>query len=124
LARNYQHSGMAAYADLQEAEFKSEALGYTAVRHQQEVGTGYFDALSVAISSGQSSTTALANSTEAQQFYASSEPNGVHANYAYVTRSTHETRVFEEFAKEAYYARIKEVYKEIEEFARVDDDWL
>lgn len=121
LAQNYRSTGMAAYADLQEAEFKSESRGYTAVRHQQEVGTGYFDAVSVAISSGQSSTTALANSTEAQQFYGSPS-NGIHATYAHAARPNGKVPVFEEFAREAYYARIKEVYKEIEEFARVDDD--
>lgn len=124
LARNYRHAGMAAYADLQEAEFNSEAQGYTAVRHQQEVGTGYFDAVSVAISSGQSSTTALANSTEAQQFYLATESNGTNVGFAHAGCSCHTTDDLKEFAKEAYYARIKEVYKEIEEFARVDEDWL
>jgi isocitrate lyase len=78
----------------------------------------------VAISSGQSSTTALATSTEAQQFYLSSQPNGVHSRFAHATHSDDEIRAFEEFAREAYYARTKEVYKEIEEFAPVDDDWL
>lgn len=124
LAHHYRQSGMAAYADLQQAEFKSETQGYTAVRHQREVGTGYFDAVSVAISSGQSSTTALATSTEAQQFHSSTEQNGSYASFAHVSRSGDEARTFEEFAREAYYARIKEVYKEIEEFARVDDDWV
>lgn len=128
LAQTYRQSGMAAYANLQEAEFKSELNGYTAVRHQQEVGTGYFDAVSVAISSGQSSTTALATSTEAQQFYLSesnglAESNGTHPSLAHASPSS-SNRAFEEFAREAYYARIKEVYKEIEEFARVDDDWM
>ena len=60
--------GMAAYSELQDAEFASEANGYTATRHQREVGTGYFDAVSVAIKGGASSTTALADSTEAAQF--------------------------------------------------------
>ncbi len=68
LARGYAESGMAAYTELQEAEFASEKHGYTATRHQREVGTGYFDALSVAISGGQSSTTAMGHSTEADQF--------------------------------------------------------
>jgi isocitrate lyase len=58
---------MAAYSELQQAEFASEADGYTATRHQREVGTGYFD-LSHNRSGGQASTTALAESTEADQF--------------------------------------------------------
>lgn len=68
LARGYQQRQMAAYCELQEAEFAAEADGYTATRHQREVGTGYFDAVSLAISGGKSSTTALAGSTEAAQF--------------------------------------------------------
>ncbi|WP_420563459.1 isocitrate lyase [Thalassobaculum sp.] len=68
LARGYAERGMAAYSELQDAEFASEANGYTATRHQREVGTGYFDAVSVAIKGGASSTTALADSTEAAQF--------------------------------------------------------
>ena len=69
LARGYRERGMAAYAELQEAEFASEAHGYSAIRHQREVGTGYFDAVSVALSGGASSTTAMAGSTEVGQFY-------------------------------------------------------
>ncbi|MGD9537878.1 MAG: isocitrate lyase [Alphaproteobacteria bacterium] len=68
LARGYRTRGMGAYCELQEAEFAAEANGYTATRHQREVGTGYFDAVSLAISGGLSSTTALKNSTEADQF--------------------------------------------------------
>lgn len=68
LARQYRDRGMAAYSELQNAEFVSEAHGYTATRHQREVGTGYFDAVSVAIKGGQSSTTALNDSTEEAQF--------------------------------------------------------
>ncbi len=68
LARDYRDRGMAAYSVLQEAEFASEAQGYTATRHQREVGTGYFDAVAMAISGGQSSTTAMAHSTETAQF--------------------------------------------------------
>jgi len=68
LARGYKDRGMAAYSELQQAEFASEANGYTATRHQREVGTGYFDAVAEAISGGQSSTTALKESTEAAQF--------------------------------------------------------
>ncbi len=68
LARGYDARQMAAYCELQEAEFASEVNGYTATRHQREVGTGYFDAVSMAISGGQSSTTAMAGSTEEEQF--------------------------------------------------------
>ena len=57
-------------AELQSAEFASEAAGYTATRHQREVGTGYFDAIATAISAGQASTVALSESTEAAQFVA------------------------------------------------------
>jgi isocitrate lyase len=68
LARGYKDRGMAAYSELQQAEFASEAEGYTATRHQREVGVGYFDAVAMAISGGRSSTTALAGSTEHDQF--------------------------------------------------------
>ena len=68
LAGGYRDRGMAAYSELQQAEFASEADGYTATRHQREVGTGYFDAIATAISAGQASTTALEESTEAAQF--------------------------------------------------------
>ena len=68
LARGYHERGMSAYAELQEAEFSAEAHGYTATRHQREVGTGYFDEVSMVISAGQSSTTALHGSTETDQF--------------------------------------------------------
>ena len=61
---------MAAYSELQQAEFASEAAGYTATRHQREVGTGYFDAVANAISAGQASTVALSESTETAQFRA------------------------------------------------------
>jgi isocitrate lyase len=70
LARGYRDHGMAAYSELQQAEFAAEAYGYTAVRHQHEVGTGYFDAVALALSGGTSSTTALKDSTEAEQFAA------------------------------------------------------
>ncbi len=73
LARGYRDRGMAAYSELQQAEFASEAAGYTATRHQREVGVGYFDAVAMAISGGRSSTTALSGSTEAAQFRASGE---------------------------------------------------
>ncbi|MGH2442286.1 MAG: isocitrate lyase [Chloroflexota bacterium] len=68
LARNYKHSGMAAYSELQQAEFSSEAFGYTATRHQHEVGTGYFDGVATVIGGGSSSTAALSGSTEEAQF--------------------------------------------------------
>jgi isocitrate lyase len=68
LALGYKDRGMAAYSELQQAEFASEQDGYSATRHQREVGTGYFDEVAMTISGGQSSTTALADSTEAAQF--------------------------------------------------------
>jgi len=67
LARGYRDRGMPAYSELQQAEFASEAAGYTATRHQREVGTGYFDLVAQAVSAD-ASTTALAGSTEADQF--------------------------------------------------------
>lgn len=70
LARGYKTRGMAAYSELQQAEFASEEHGYTATRHQREVGTGYFDQVSMVISGGTSSTTALTGSTEEEQFTA------------------------------------------------------
>ncbi len=70
LARGYKDRGMAAYSELQQAEFASEENGYTATRHQREVGTGYFDQVSMVISGGTSSTTALKGSTEEEQFTA------------------------------------------------------
>jgi isocitrate lyase len=68
LARGYKTRGMAAYSELQEREFASEVNGYTATRHQREVGTGYFDEVAQVVSSGTSSTTALKGSTEEEQF--------------------------------------------------------
>eukprot|EP01036_Dinobryon_divergens_P045431 gene45431-60696_t len=68
LASGYRDRGMAAYSELQQAEFDSEERGYTATRHQREVGTGYFDRVSMTISGGQSSTTAMKESTETAQF--------------------------------------------------------
>jgi isocitrate lyase len=68
LARGYKERGMAAYSELQQAEFDSEQYGYTATRHQREVGTGYFDQVSMVITGGTSSTTALKGSTEEAQF--------------------------------------------------------
>ena len=68
LARQYREEGMTAYSRLQQAEFAAEEHGYTATRHQREVGTGYFDEVAKIVSSGESSTTALEGSTEAAQF--------------------------------------------------------
>ena len=68
LARAYRERGMAAYSEMQQAEFAAEADGYTAVRHQHEVGTTYFDAVANVISKGMSSTTAMSGSTEQEQF--------------------------------------------------------
>jgi isocitrate lyase len=70
LASGYRDRGMSAYCELQNAEFEAEARGYTATRHQREVGAGWFDAISVAVKGGQSSTTALSDSTETAQFTA------------------------------------------------------
>jgi isocitrate lyase len=69
LARDYRDHGMAAYAVLQEAEFAAEREGYSATKHQREVGTGYFDLVAQIIADGKSSTTALGGSTEAEQFH-------------------------------------------------------
>jgi isocitrate lyase len=69
LARGYAERGMGAYSELQQAEFAEEANGFTAVRHQREVGVSYFDAVAMAASGGQASTTAMAQSTEAAQFH-------------------------------------------------------
>ncbi|MEM7054832.1 MAG: isocitrate lyase [Pseudomonadota bacterium] len=68
LARGYKARQMEAYVELQEAEFSAEDVGYTATRHQREVGTGYFDQLTQAISGNQSSLSALSGSTEEEQF--------------------------------------------------------
>ena len=68
LAKKYKQQGMKAYSKLQQLEFESEKDGYTATKHQREVGTSYFDAISNAISSGESSTTAMKDSTENEQF--------------------------------------------------------
>jgi isocitrate lyase len=69
LARKYRDQGMAAYSELQQAEFAAETYGYTATKHQREVGTGYFDEVAQVIASGASSTTALSGSTEEEQFH-------------------------------------------------------
>ena len=68
LARGYREHGMATYSELQQAEFAAEPLGYTATKHQHEVGTGYFDDVAQVIAGGKSSTVALRGSTEQEQF--------------------------------------------------------
>ncbi|MCX5481414.1 isocitrate lyase [Kaistia geumhonensis] len=73
LASGYRDRGMGAYSELQQAEFAAEEGGYTATRHQREVGTGYFDAVSLAITAGRASTTAMAESTETEQFLTAAE---------------------------------------------------
>ncbi|MBF9196197.1 isocitrate lyase [Microvirga terrestris] len=73
LASGYRDRGMGAYSELQAAEFAAETSGYTATRHQREVGTGYFDKVSVVITGGKSSTTAMAESTETAQFQSSTK---------------------------------------------------
>jgi isocitrate lyase len=70
LADGYRDRGMAAYSEMQQREFDAEGRGFTATRHQREVGTGYFDQVAVTISAGQSSTTAMKESTETDQFNA------------------------------------------------------
>jgi isocitrate lyase len=69
LASQYRDAGMAAYSKLQQAEFAAESRGYTATKHQREVGTGYFDLVAQTIASGASSTTAYQESTETEQFH-------------------------------------------------------
>ena len=73
LASGYRDRGMAAYSELQDAEFAAEAKGYSATKHQREVGTGYFDAVATAIKGDASSTTALTGSTEEAQFHGTEE---------------------------------------------------
>ena len=68
LAEKYKKDGMAAYSKIQQQEFDREKDGYTSVKHQREVGTSYFDAVSNTISGGKSSTTAMEGSTESEQF--------------------------------------------------------
>jgi isocitrate lyase len=73
LASGYRDRGMGAYSELQVREFAAEADGYTATRHQREVGTGYFDQVSVVITGGKSSTTAMQDSTETAQFHSATK---------------------------------------------------
>jgi isocitrate lyase len=71
LAHGYARRQMSAFVELQEAEFAAAPLGFTAVKHQREVGTGYFDQVTQTIQQGQSSTTAMKGSTEEEQFHGS-----------------------------------------------------
>jgi len=68
LARGYEENGMTAYVELQNREFAMEEEGYTATKHQREVGAGYFDLVTQAVSGGTTSTLALVGSTEEEQF--------------------------------------------------------
>ncbi|MGH8172005.1 MAG: isocitrate lyase [Rhodanobacteraceae bacterium] len=79
LAYGYARSQMSAFVELQEAEFAAAERGFTAVKHQREVGTGYFDAVTQAIQQGQSSTTALKGSTEEEQFHGEKAPHATAA---------------------------------------------
>ena len=72
LATGYSREGMPAYVRLQEREFSLESDGYTATRHQREVGAGYFDQVATVIATGKASTLALAGSTEEEQFESAS----------------------------------------------------
>ncbi|MFZ0737505.1 MAG: isocitrate lyase [Candidatus Acidiferrales bacterium] len=76
LARGYAQSGMTAYSALQQQEFAAQKEGYRAVKHQSFVGTGYFDQIAQAVSGGNSSTTAMAGSTESAQFHARGHDDG------------------------------------------------
>ena len=69
LAHGYARNNMSAFVELQEAEFAAAEKGFTAVKHQREVGTGYFDAVTTTVQGSQSSTTALKHSTEDEQFF-------------------------------------------------------
>ncbi|WP_034383942.1 isocitrate lyase [Deinococcus sp. YIM 77859] len=78
LAYGYARQQMSAFVELQEKEFAAQDRGFTAVKHQREVGTGYFDLVSTAAGGGQSSTTALTGSTEEQQFHGEKEVAAAH----------------------------------------------
>ncbi|MEN0058008.1 MAG: isocitrate lyase [Bdellovibrio sp.] len=73
LAQGYSHTGMSAYSVLQDQEFAAEKQGYTATKHQREVGTGYFDMVNTVVTKGESSTLAMKGSTEEAQFTATAE---------------------------------------------------
>ena len=86
LATGYRERGMAAYSELQQQEFAAEKLGYEAVRHQEFVGTGYFDAITDIVTSGKASSVAMKESTEAEQFRGASAPAPSGARKAPTTR--------------------------------------
>ncbi|CAN5910314.1 isocitrate lyase [soil metagenome] len=75
LARDYKERGMAAYSELQQAEFSAEKYGYTATKHQREVGAGYFDEVAQVVAGGTTSTTAISGSTAEEQFNTPEDPN-------------------------------------------------
>jgi isocitrate lyase len=74
LAKGYAARGMSAYVELQQREFGMEGDGYTATKHQREVGTGYFDEVYTVISGGTHSTSAMKDSTEHEQFHGEAKP--------------------------------------------------
>jgi len=76
LARGYADRGMSAYSELQEEEFRAEKEGYSAVKHQSFVGTGYFDDVAQVLSGGLTTTLAMEGSTEEEQFLEKSERAG------------------------------------------------
>jgi isocitrate lyase len=76
LAHGYAREGMSAFVRLQQAEFAAAEQGFTAVKHQREVGTGYFDDVTQVVQAGKSSTTALHGSTEDEQFFVEPTPIG------------------------------------------------
>jgi isocitrate lyase len=80
LAKNYKEAGMTAYVELQDQEFASESKGYTATKHQTEVGTGYFDKVLNTITGGNSATGAMEDSTETAQFINTAMPGDASAN--------------------------------------------
>jgi isocitrate lyase len=69
LAHGYARNDMSAFVELQQKEFAAAENGFTAVKHQREVGTGYFDEISQVVTGGKASTTALHGSTEDEQFF-------------------------------------------------------
>ena len=86
LAHGYARNQMSAFVELQEAEFAAADMGFTAVKHQREVGTGYFDAVTQAIQQGQSSTTALKGSTEEEQFHRKPARQGARPPFSEIAR--------------------------------------
>ena len=87
LAHGYARNNMTAFVELQQKEFAAAEKGFTAVKHQREVGTGYFDAVAMAISGGASSTTAMAGSTETEQFHDEAKGKAFHEAAKYAARA-------------------------------------